>query len=129
MLVRHEGNRSDIRMGHVQPYNRTTIQVHPSTPQVNTPSTPSTPSTSKREIAKAKRLKALLSAIGANGSNLRALMESMQRKDRKGFASTYIVPNIEAGYIIVAEWCKCGALYRCKNPQATDIQFLADCSL
>ena len=96
MLVRHEGNRSDIRMGHVQPYNRTTIQVHPSTPQVNTPSTPKT---SKREIAKTKRLKALLSAIGANGSNLRALMESMQRKDRKGFVSTYIVPNIEAGYI------------------------------
>ena len=75
-----------------QPYN-------PTTPQVNTPSTPSTPSTSKREIAKAKRLKSLLSAIGANGSNLRALMESMQRKDRKGFVSTYIVPNIEAGYI------------------------------
>ena len=69
---------------------------NPTTPQVNTPSTPST---SKREIAKAKRLKALLSAIGANGSNLRALMESMQRKDRKGFVSTYIVPNIEAGYI------------------------------
>jgi len=93
LLVRHEGNRSDIRMGHVQPYNRTTIQVHPSTPQVNTPST------SKREMAKAKRLKALLSAIGVNGSNLRTLMELMQRKDRKGFVSTYIVPNIEAGYI------------------------------
>ena len=78
-------------------FKRATIQPHnPSTPQVNTPSTPST---SKREIAKAKRLKALLSAIGANGSNLRALMESMQRKDRKGFVSTYIVPNIEAGYI------------------------------
>ena len=96
MLVRHEGNRSDIRMGHVQPYNRTTIQVHPSTPQVNTPSPPST---SKREMAKAKRLKALLSAIGVNGSNLRTLMELMQRKDSKGFVSTYIVPNIEAGYI------------------------------
>ncbi len=96
MLVRHEGNRSDIRMGHVQPYNRTTIQVHPSTPQVNTPSTPST---SKREMAKAKRLIALLSAIGVNGSNLRTLMELMQRKDSKGFVSTYIVPNIEAGYI------------------------------
>ena len=79
-------------VGHIQTRN-------PTTPQVNTPSTPSTPSTSKREIAKAKRLKALLSAIGANGSNLRALMESMQRKDRKGFVSTYIVPNIEAGYI------------------------------
>lgn len=26
-------------------------------------------------------------------------MESMQRKDRKGFVSTYIAPNIEAGYI------------------------------
>ena len=96
MLVRHEGNRSDIRMGHVQPYNRTTIQVHPSTPQVNTPSTPST---SKREMAKAKRLKALLSAIGVNGSNLRTLMELTQRNDSKGFESTYIVPNIEAGYI------------------------------
>ena len=80
----------------VQPYNRTTIQVHPSTPQVNPPSTPST---SKREMAKAKRLKALLSAIGVNGSNLRTLMELMQRKDSKGFVSTYIVPNIEAGYI------------------------------
>ena len=78
-------------------FKRATIQPHnPTTPQVNTPSTPSTPSTSKREIA---RLKALLSAIGTNGSNLRALMESMQRKDRKGFVSTYIVPNIEAGYI------------------------------
>ena len=77
-------------------FKRATIQPYtPSTPQVH----PSTPSTSKREIAKAKRLKALLSAIGANGSNLRALMESMQRKDRKGFVSTYIVPNIEAGYI------------------------------
>ena len=104
-------------MGHVQTRNHTTPQPHnptssprrstdgrfqgknPTTPQVNTPSTPSTSSTSKREIAKAKRLKSLLSAIGANGSNLRALMESMQRKDRKGFVSTYIVPNIEAGYI------------------------------
>ena len=77
-------------------FKRATIQPYPpSTPQVH----PSPPSTSKREIAKAKRLKALLSAIGANGSNLRALMESMQRKDRKGFVSTYIVPNIEAGYI------------------------------
>ena len=26
-------------------------------------------------------------------------MESMQRKDRKGFVSTYITPNIEMGYI------------------------------
>ena len=90
----------------IQAYNHTSLPLrstdgrlqgkNPTTPQVNTPSTPST---SKREIAKAKRLKALLSAIGANGSNLRALMESMQRKDRKGFVSTYIVPNIEAGYI------------------------------
>jgi ATP-dependent DNA helicase RecG len=63
---------------------------NPTTPQVNTPSTPTT---SKREIAKTKRLKALLSAIGANGSNLKVLMESMQRKDGKGFVSTYIVPN------------------------------------
>ena len=98
------GSRSNA-----QPYNHTTIQVHPSarpmvackarTPQVNTPSTPTTPTTSKREIAKAKRIKALLSAIGTNGSNLKALMESMQRKDRKGFVSTCIAPNIEAGYI------------------------------
>ena len=80
----------------VHPSARPMIACKARTPQVNTPSTPST---SKREIAKAKRLKALLSAIGANGSNLRALMESMQRKDRKGFVSTYIVPNIEAGYI------------------------------
>jgi len=72
-------------------FKRDTVQPYP--PQVNTPST------SKGEIAKAKCLKALLSAIGANGSNLRALMESMQRKDRKGFVSTYIVPNIEAGYV------------------------------
>ena len=50
-------------------------------------------------MAKAKRIKALLSAIGTNGSNLKALMESMQRKDRKGFVNTYIAPNIEAGYI------------------------------
>ncbi|MBO7581611.1 MAG: hypothetical protein J6T38_08880 [Bacteroidaceae bacterium] len=77
-------------------FKRATIQVHPSTPQVNTPSTPST---SKREIAKTKRLKALLSAIGTNGSNLKALIESMQRKDRKGFVNTYITPNIEMGYI------------------------------
>jgi len=90
----------------IQPYNHTSSPLrstdgrlqgkNPTTPQVNTPSTPST---SKRKIAKARRLKALLSAIGTNGSNLRALMESMQRKDRKGFVSTYIVPNIEAGYI------------------------------
>ena len=100
-------NQSSIRMqrsygsrSNVQPYNHTTIQPHnPTTPQVNTPSTPTTPTTSKREIAKAKRIKALLSAIGTNGSNLKALMESMQRKDRKGFVSTYIAPNIEAGYI------------------------------
>lgn len=65
-------------------FKRATIQPYtPSTPQVH-------PSTSKREIAKAKRLKALLSAIGANGSNLRALMESMQRKDRKGFVKTLL---------------------------------------
>ena len=82
------------------PYNHTSLPLRstngrlqgkpPPTPQVNTPSTPTT---SKREIAKTKRLKALLSAIGANGSNLKVLMESMQRKDGKGFVSTYIVPN------------------------------------
>ena len=82
-------------MGHVQTFNHTSIQPYKFTPPLDRWSL----STSKREIAKAKRLKALLSAIGANGSNLRALMESMQRKDRKGFVSTYIVPNIEAGYI------------------------------
>ena len=80
----------------IQPYNHTSSPLNPSTPQVNTPTTPTT---SKREVAKAKRLKALLSAIGANGSNLKALMDSMQRKDRKGFVSTYIAPNIDAGYI------------------------------
>ena len=93
----------------IQPYNHTSSPLrstdgrlqgkNPTTPQVNTPSTPTTPTTSKREIAKAKRIKALLSAIGTNGSNLKALMESMQRKDRKGFVSTYITPNIEMGYI------------------------------
>ena len=60
---------------------------------------PSTPSTSKREDAKLKRLRTLLSAIGENGASLKGLMEAMQRKDRKGFVSTYITPNIEAGYI------------------------------
>ena len=29
----------------------------------------------------------------------KVLMEAMQRKDRKGFVSTYITPNIETGYI------------------------------
>ena len=109
-------NQSSIRMqrsygsrSNVQAYKHTTIQVHPSarpmvackarTPQPHKQITPSTPTTSKHEIAKNKRLKALLSSIGTNGSNLKTLMESMQRKDRKGFVSTYIVPNIEAGYI------------------------------
>ena len=90
----------------IQAYNHTSSPLrstdgrlqgkNPSTPQANNPSTPTT---SKHEIAKNKRLKALLSSIGTNGSNLKTLMESMQRKDRKGFVSTYIVPNIEAGYI------------------------------
>ena len=61
--------------------------------------TPSTPSTSKREDAKLKRLRTLLSTIGENGASLKVLMEAMQRKDRKGFVSTYITPNIETGYI------------------------------
>ena len=60
---------------------------------------PYNPTTSKRENVKAKRLKTLLTAIGENGANLKALMEAMQRKDRKGFVSTYIIPNIESGYI------------------------------
>lgn len=76
-------------------FKRNTIQSHNHT----TPSTPSTPSTSKREDAKLKRLKTLLAAIGENGTNLKTLMEMMQRKDRKGFVSTYIIPNIETGYI------------------------------
>lgn len=78
-----------------QPNNHTT----PTHPQVKNPSTPSTPSTSKREDAKLKRLKTLLTAIGENGANLKVLMEVLQRKDRKGFVSTYITPNLEAGYI------------------------------
>ena len=86
-------NQSSIRMRHSCGSRSNAIPYSHTPPQVNTPST------SKGEIAKAKCLKALLSAIGANGSNLRALMESMQRKDRKGFVSTYIVPNIEAGYV------------------------------
>jgi ATP-dependent DNA helicase RecG len=86
-------NQSSIRMRHSCGSCSNAIPYSHTPPQVNTPST------SKGEIAKAKCLKALLSAIGANGSNLRALMESMQRKDRKGFVSTYIVPNIEAGYV------------------------------
>ena len=61
--------------------------------------TPSTPTTSKREDAKTKRLKTLLTAFGENGANLKVLMEAMQRKDRKGFVSTYITLNIESGYI------------------------------
>ena len=75
----------------IQPYNHTSLPLRSTNGRLQgkNPTTPSTPSTSKREIAKAKRLKALLSAIGANGSNLRALMESMQRKDRKGFAESY----------------------------------------
>ena len=53
-----------------------------------------------REDAKLKRLKTILTAIGENGANLNVLMEALQRKDRKGFVSTYITPpNIEAGYI------------------------------
>ena len=63
------------------------------------PTTPTTPTTLKREDVREKRLKALLSAIGESGANLKALMEAMQRKDRKGFVSTYITPNIESGYI------------------------------
>ena len=78
-----------------QPYNHTT----PTTPQVKNPTTPTTPTTSKREDAKLKRLKTLLAAIGENGANLKVLMEVLRRKDRKGFVSTYITPNIEAGYI------------------------------
>ncbi|MBQ9286598.1 MAG: putative DNA binding domain-containing protein [Bacteroidaceae bacterium] len=81
-----------------QPYNHTTPTT-PTTPQVKSPSTPTTPTTSKREDAKFKRLKTLLTAIGENGANLKVLMEALQRKDRKGFVSTYITPNIEAGYI------------------------------
>ena len=57
------------------------------------------PSTSMREDTKLKRLKTILTAIGENGANLKVLMEALQRKDRKGFVSTYITPNIEAGYI------------------------------
>ena len=66
------------------------------TPQAKTPHPPST---SMREDAKLKRLKTILTAIGENGANLKVLMEALQRKDRKGFVSTYITPNIEAGYI------------------------------
>jgi ATP-dependent DNA helicase RecG len=80
------------RLPEQEPYNHTT----PTTPQVKNPSTPTT---SKREDAKLKRLKTLLTAIGENGANLKVLMESLQRRDRKGFVSTYITPNIEAGYI------------------------------
>ena len=46
-----------------------------------------------------KCLKTLLAAIGDNGANLKVLKEAMQRKDRKGFVSMYITPNIEFGYI------------------------------
>ena len=77
------------------PYNHTT----PTTPQTKNPSTPTTPTTSKQEAVKQRRLKSLLAAIGENGANLKVLMEALQRKDRKGFVSTYITPNIEAGYI------------------------------
>ena len=79
----------------IQPYNQATH----TTPQAKNPSTPSTPTTSKREDAKQRRLKSLLAAIGENGANLKVLMEALQRKDRKGFVSTYITPNIDAGYI------------------------------
>ena len=81
-----------------QPYNPTSSPLRSTNGRLQGKN-PTTPSTSKREIAKTKRLKALLSAIGTNGSNLKALMESMQRKDRKGFVNTYITPNIEMGYI------------------------------
>lgn len=81
-------------------FKRNTIQLYtPTTTQVKNPSPPSTPTTSKREDAKLKRLKTLLTAIGENGANMKVLMEALQRKDRKGFVSTYITPNIEAGYI------------------------------
>jgi ATP-dependent DNA helicase RecG len=84
-------------------FRRTAIQAYspstPTTPQDKNPSTPTTPSTSKREDAKLKRLRTLLSAIGENGASLKVLMEAMQRKDMKGFVSTYITPNIETGYI------------------------------
>ena len=79
----------------IQAYSPST----PTTPQDKNPSTPTTPSTSKREDAKLKRLRTLLSTIGENGASLKVLMEAMQRKDRKGFVSTYITPNIETGYI------------------------------
>ena len=82
-----------------QPYNHTSSPHNHTTIQVKNPSTPSTPTTSKREDAKLKRLKTILAAIGENGANLKVLMEVMQRKDRKGFVSTYITPNIESGYI------------------------------
>ena len=84
-------------------FKRSTIQpsnhIPPTPPPAKTPTTPTTPTTSKRGDAKLKRLKTLLAAIGENGANLKVLMEAMQRKDRKGFVSTYITPNIEAGYI------------------------------
>ena len=34
-----------------------------------------------------------------NGANLKVLMKALQCRDRKGFVSTYITPNIEADYI------------------------------
>ena len=84
-------------------FRRTAIQAYspstPTTPQDKNPSTPTPPSTSKREDAKLRRLRTLLSTIGENGASLKVLMEAMQRKDRKGFVSTYITPNIETGYI------------------------------
>ena len=76
-------------------FNRTTPQPHNRT----TPATPTTPTTSKREDVRVKRLQILLSAIGEGGASLKVLMEVMKRKDRKGFVSTYITPNIESGYI------------------------------
>lgn len=81
----------------VTPHNPHKLTPQP--PQVNLLDNPLPPTTSKREIEKAKRLKALLSAIGSKGANIKTLMESLQRKDRKSFLSTYITPNIEAGYI------------------------------
>ena len=38
-------------------------------------------------------------AIGKNGASLKVLMEVLQSKNRKGFVSTRITPNIEADYI------------------------------
>ena len=40
-----------------------------------------------------------ITVIGENGANLKVLMEVILSKDRKGFVSTSITLNIEAGYI------------------------------